>query len=193
MSYALCQWGMLSVLAKAGSAGLVGQFALGLAVAAPVFMFANLQLRAVQATDMHGEYRFCDYFTLRVLTTAAGLLMIAGLMSVLHYDRVTRDVILLVATAKSIECMSDVIGGLLQLHERLDQVARSLMIRGVLSLCAFGTAFLCTHSLIACTAAMCVAWLAVLIGYDLRRAREALLPGEPCLYLDWHAAAGCSS
>jgi O-antigen/teichoic acid export membrane protein len=186
--YAVCQWGMLSVLAKQGSAGTVGQFALGLAIAAPVFMFANLQLRAVQATDTRREYRFSGYFTLRVLTTTLGLLAIAGIMPLLHYDSVTRIVVLLVALAKSIECVSDVIGGLLQLHERLDQVARSLMIRGSLSLLFFGATFLWTHSLIACTSAMCVAWLAVLIGYDFRCARAALLPGELYVEFDWRVA-----
>jgi O-antigen/teichoic acid export membrane protein len=78
-----------------------------------------------------------------------------------------------------------VIGGLLQLHERLDQAAISLMIRGALSLLVFGVTFLSSHSLIACAAAMCAAWLAVLIGYDVRRAKETLAPGEPYFRLDW--------
>ena len=43
--YAGCQWSMLVVLAKLGSSEMVGQFALGLAMNAPVFMFANLQPR----------------------------------------------------------------------------------------------------------------------------------------------------
>jgi O-antigen/teichoic acid export membrane protein len=186
--YAMCQWGMLSVLAKAGNASIVGRFALGLAIAAPVFMFANLQLRAVQATDTRCEYRFSDYFTLRILTTAVGLLAILLVAPALRYDRSTLMVILLVALAKCIECISDVIGGLLQLHERLDQVAKSLMIRGGLSILAFGATFLWTHSLVACTAAMCLAWLAVLIGYDLRRAKEALAPGEPYFRMNWLVA-----
>ena len=186
--YSLCQWAMLSVLAKAGNTGIVGQFALGLAVAAPVFMFANLQLRAVQATDARREYRFADYFTLRLLTTAAGLLVIAGIVLTLRSNSVTTGVILLVALAKCIECVSDVIGGLLQLHERLDQVATSLMIRGILSILAFGATFFITHSLIACTAAMCLAWLTVLLGYDVRRAKEVLAPGEPWFHIDWQVA-----
>jgi len=185
--YSLCQWGMLSVLAKAGSVSIVGQFALGLAISAPVFMFTNLALRAVQVTDGSREYRFADYFTLRFLTTMMGLLVVAIVVSTSRYDKVTRAVILLVALAKSVECLSDVIGGLLQLHERLDQAAVSLMIRGALSLLLFGATFLLSHSLIACTAAMCFTWLAVLAGYDLRRARDALAPGEPCFYLDWRA------
>src|ERR671931_288612 len=40
--YSGCQGGMLIVLAKLGSASMVGQFALGLAVATPVIMFPNL-------------------------------------------------------------------------------------------------------------------------------------------------------
>jgi hypothetical protein len=160
--YSLCQWGMLSVLAKAGNVSIVGQFALGLAISGPVFMFTNLALRAVQVTDGSREYRFADYFTLRFLTTMLGLLVVAIVVSTSGYDKVTRAVILLVALAKSVECLSDVIGGLLQLHERLDQAALSLMIRGALSILLFGATFLLSHSLIACTAAMCFTWLAVL-------------------------------
>src|SRR3954469_7592651 len=68
--YAGCQWGMLMVLAKLGSPERVGQFALGLAVTAPILMFSNLQLRAIQATDARREYRFGHYLALRLATTA---------------------------------------------------------------------------------------------------------------------------
>ena len=60
--YALSQWGMLTVLAKLGSPEMVGRFALGLSITAPIVMFTNLQLRQIQATDARGEYRFGDYF-----------------------------------------------------------------------------------------------------------------------------------
>src|SRR5271157_5932336 len=59
--YSRSQWGMLMVLAKLGSPEMVGQFALGLAVTTPIIMFANLQLRGVQATDARREYRFGHY------------------------------------------------------------------------------------------------------------------------------------
>src|SRR6185437_12263412 len=142
--YAACQWGMLSILAKAGSATIVGQFALGLAIAAPVFMFTNLQLRGVQATDARSEFEFCDYFTLRMLASTLGLLTVATIALSLHYDLTTRLVVMLVAAAKFVESLSDVVAGLLQKFEKLDQVAMSLMIRGGLSVAAFGGAFLAT-------------------------------------------------
>ena len=186
--YALCQWGMLSVLAKAGNASIVGQFALGLAISAPVFMFANLQLRAVQATDVRREYRFADYFTLRILTTTAGFAAVTCLVLALPFDKTTRGVVLLVALAKSIECISDVIAGLLQLHERLDQVAISFVLRGCLSILTFGAIFLSTRSLIESVAAMCLARLLAVSIYDLRRAKEALHRNERWFRLDWRAS-----
>ena len=185
--YSFCQWGMLSVLAKAGNVGVVGQFALALAISAPVFMFTNLALRAVLVTDGSRLYRFADYFTLRVSTTMVGLLVVAVLVFTSPYDLVTRKVILLVALAKCVECLSDVVGGLLQLHERLDQAAISLTIRGALSILTFAATFLCSHSLLASTAALCASWLAVFIGYDLCQAKGALAPGEQFFRLDWRA------
>lgn len=172
--YAACQWGMLSIVAKAGSTTIVGEFALGLAIAAPVFMFTSLALRAVQATDARSEFNFSDYFTLRVLASTLGLLTVAGLVWGLHYDAGTRLVVMLVAAAKAVESLSDVVAGLLQKFERLDQVAVSLMVRGVLSVGAFGAAFLSTGSLPAAVATLVLTWTAVLLAYDLWRAREVM-------------------
>ena len=47
--YAGCQWGILMVLAKLGSPENIGQFTLGLAQTAPVFMLTNLQLHEIPA------------------------------------------------------------------------------------------------------------------------------------------------
>jgi O-antigen/teichoic acid export membrane protein len=62
------------------------------------------------------------------------------------------------------------------------------MIRGPLSLVAFGLTFFFTHSLIACVGTMVLAWLTVFVVYDLRRANETLIPGETYFHLDWRVA-----
>src|ERR1017187_7483394 len=98
--YAGCQWGMISFLARLGSTSAVGQFALAFAVTAPIFMLTNLFLRGVQATDARSEFRFGDYFTLRVIGTGAALLIVSGSMLFTHFDLMTRAVIMLVALAK---------------------------------------------------------------------------------------------
>jgi O-antigen/teichoic acid export membrane protein len=175
--YAACQWSMLSILAKAGSATIVGQFALGLAIAAPVFMFTSLALRAVQATDARSEFEFSDYFTLRALATTLGMLAVAAIALALRCDRATRLVVMLLAAAKAVESLSDAVAGLLQKFERLHHVAISLILRGVLSAGAFGTAFLWTHRLPAAVATLVLTWTAVFLAYDVWRAR-AVLGGE---------------
>src|SRR4029079_4222728 len=62
-----CQWGMIAALAKLGTPQIVGQYSLGLAITAPIFLLTGLQLNAIQATDAASEFSFSNYFTLRVL------------------------------------------------------------------------------------------------------------------------------
>jgi O-antigen/teichoic acid export membrane protein len=166
--YALCQFGLLSTLAKLGSAAIVGRYALALAITAPVFMLTNLQLRGVQATDARHEFEFADYFTLRGISTLLGIVVIAGITTFLHFDLATKALILLVACAKGIETIGDVIAGHLQKFERLDKVSRSLMIRGAASLVTFASAFWYTRNLLVAVAAQAATWTATVAFYDFR-------------------------
>lgn len=166
--YALCQFGQLSALAKLGSAAIVGRYALALAITAPVFMLTNLQLRGMQATDARREFEFADYFTLRTISTLLGITVIIGITLFLHFDLTTKALILLVAFGKGVETISDVIAGHLQKFERLDQVSRSLMLRGVASLLTFATAFWYTRSLIVAVIAQAATWTATVTCYDFR-------------------------
>lgn len=172
--YYACQWGMLSVLAKLGNAAIVGRFALGLAITAPVFMFTNLQLRGVQATDSRSDFEFADYFTLRCLATCLGFAIVLAIVSVSRYDRYTSFVIVLFAAAKSVESLSDVVAGLMQKIERLDQLATSLMVKGVASIAAFTAVFWSLRSLTAAVSAIGLTWLLVFLSYDFIVARKAI-------------------
>lgn len=176
--YAGCQWGMLSVLAKLGSPSIVGEFTLGLAVSAPVFMFANLQLRAVQATEVSRETEFASYFTLRLLATLLGLLVIVALLPFTADSSAVRLVILLVAVSKCIECLSDVTAGLLQREERLKLVSISLMLRGAGSVLVFSIVFAATRNLAWAVLAMSGVWFFVFILYDVRNTKAAIAPGQ---------------
>jgi O-antigen/teichoic acid export membrane protein len=174
--YAACQWGMLVVLAKLGSPEMVGRFALALAVTAPVFMFTNLQLRAVQATDRSHQFVFADYLGLRILSTALALTVIVGLAAWSHYPFrypfSTAAVIVLVGFAKGSESISDAVYGLVQWHERMDLIARSMMLKGLISLAAFALTIALTRSLVMGAAALAIAWTLVLVAYDFSLARR---------------------
>jgi len=166
--YSACQWGMLVMLVKLGSAEMVGRFSLGLVVSAPVIMFTNLQLRAVQATDARGEYTFADYLGLRLVMTIVALLVIAGIVLASGYRVETGLVVLVVGLGKAFEAISDVFYGLFQRHERMDRVAGSMITRGILSLAMLGGGVYLTGRVLVGAVGVAIAFLFVLATYDIR-------------------------
>ncbi len=172
VGYAACQWIMLSVMAKFGSAIVVGQFAFALAICGPVFMLTNLQLRGVQSSDARSEYRFSDYLTLRLLGSAAGLLVIAAVCPSLKIPRTAMFAVLLVAAFKSLESFGDVIAGLMQKCERLDVVAIALLLRGGIGIGLFALAFAWWRNLPIALLLWTLSAAAVIAGYDVRAARR---------------------
>jgi O-antigen/teichoic acid export membrane protein len=166
--YAACQWGILVALAKLGTPQMVGEFAIALAVTAPILIGAGLSLRSVQVTDALQEYEFRDYFSLRLLTTVAAVLAVAGVIWFSGYGRHAAVVILIVAIAKGFESISDIVHGLWQQHERMDLIARSLVLKGVLSLGIVALAFYFTGDLRVAACGLALVWALVLLFYDAR-------------------------
>jgi O-antigen/teichoic acid export membrane protein len=165
---------MLVVLAKLGTPQLVGEFALALAITAPIVLGAGLSLRSVQATDAASEYPFGDYLLVRLLTTAAAGAVIVGIVWFSDYRWHTAAIILVVGLAKAFESVSDIFYGLLQQHERMDRIALSMMIKGPLSLAAIGAAVYLSGDLLVGVSGLAAAWLLVLVVYDVRNGASLL-------------------
>jgi len=165
--YAACQWGMTVALAKSGSPEMVGEFALGLALTAPIILFAGLALRAVQATDAQQVYRFSDYLGLRLLTSFVAVAVIVGMAWAGNYNRGTQWTIFFIGLAKALEMVSDTFYGLFQQRERMDRIAGSMIIKGPLSLAALAVAVMATRQVWVGAAALSMVWLLVLLLYDM--------------------------
>ena len=168
--YAACQWGILVILAKLGTAAMVGTFVLGLSVTAPVFVCASLQLRSIQATDAKREYRFGEYLGLRLLASNAALLIVLVAALVTSSGGSLLAAVLLIALAKAIESVSDIVYGCLQQYERMDRVARSKIAQGVLALVGISIGLSLTDSIVGAAAGLVASRLIVLITYDLPNA-----------------------
>jgi O-antigen/teichoic acid export membrane protein len=173
--YAACQWAVLVLLAKTGTPELVGQYAFAVAVATPVITFANLQLRSVQASDMRGEFTFRDYLGFRLWTTAAALALLTLLCVCMRYSPATIVLVEAVGLALAVEAISDVYYGLMQNRLRMDRIAKSMIMRAVLSLLALVLTMYWTHNLILGVVLMAAARLAVAAAYDLRGGISGLL------------------
>ncbi len=170
-----CKWLELTLLAKAGTRDMVGQFAYALALTAPVVMLTNLQLRAVQATDARGQFPFQTYLGLRLCGDALALAAIAVLaLAALRGPSDLFWIVLAMGIAKAIEAVSDVFHGLLQRHERMDVISRSLIAKGAVSIAAMLLALRATGSVLWAVVGLAVGSALVLFGYDLPQGRALL-------------------
>ncbi|MBI1879486.1 MAG: lipopolysaccharide biosynthesis protein [Chloroflexi bacterium] len=175
----VASWGAMTiVLAKLGSPEHVGQFALGLAATAPIFMFATLRLRDVQATDSKQEYLFGDYFALRLITTVLALLGVVGIVFFSGYTGEVALVILATGASKAVEAISDAFYGLFMQQERLDRIAKSMIIKGPLSLIGLGLGFYLTGSVFWGVVGLTVARAVMTVAYDIRNATLTLNPSS---------------
>ncbi len=170
--YSASQWGLIVVMAKLGSPELVGLYSLALAVTTPVFMFTFLGLSNIQATDVQAKNTFGDYLGLRLLCSLLGVVFIAGILGVAGYKGDVAIIIALVSLSKLLESISDVSYGLMQKQERLDLIARSLMLRGILSLVVIPASLSYFHSLAVALAMQVIVWGGLMWFYDLPNVRR---------------------
>lgn len=166
--YAACQWAMLVALARLGTPEMVGDFALALALTAPLFVLATLNLRAAQATDQCRAFAFSDYVQLRLICVAAAALVLAIVLVVGGFGGATVATVALVGATKSFDALSDVVYGLLQQHERMRRIGVSRILQGTLQVVGLTAAMLLTGSVVAAAAAMAVVSLGVTLFYDVR-------------------------
>ena len=160
-------WLILALLSKLGSVEFLGRYSLALAITAPIFMFTALRLRDVQATDAQEQYRFGDFFGLRLLSTAIALGFIVLFLVFGSYKSSTITIIIIIALAKAVESISDILHGFLQKMERLDLVSKSLIIRTILSVLAVAIGLSISGSLEFSLMGMMIIWVVILIMVDV--------------------------
>lgn len=160
------QWAVLSLIARLGSAEMLGEYALAVAIATPVAMFTPLNLRSVLATDMEDRHPFGDYLALRVGTVALGIGAVAAIALVGGYARPVAWVIVAAGVVLGVDNLSDIYYAAMQRRDRMDQIAGSTAARATLSLAGLGIVLWLTHSLPAAMAAQAAGRIAVLLAYD---------------------------
>jgi O-antigen/teichoic acid export membrane protein len=165
---------MLTAIARFGTPEMVGKFALGLALTAPVVMFSNLQLRAVIATDARRDFYFRDYLSLRYISTALALFVIVGIALFGGYQKETKAVIIFIGLAKSFEALSDIFYGLLQRDERMDSIAKRIILKGILGLVLLCAFLLISRDIVIGIGGLLVAYTITFFGYDIRGRPQVL-------------------
>lgn len=167
--YAVSQWGLVIAITQTGTPQMMGQFALGLAISAPVVLFLNLHLRAILATDARADFSFSEYFSLRASSSLLSILLIAVISALAGYPQGTITIILLITLSKVIESLSDLAYGLFQREETMQLISLSKILRGLLSLLALSAVLLLGGSLSLAVLALVFSWLLVFLFHDLPR------------------------
>ncbi|MBI4566667.1 MAG: hypothetical protein HY716_18475 [Planctomycetes bacterium] len=162
----LCQWGMLEILVRFGSKEQAGQFALALTITTPIVLFTSMGLRRVYATDAKAEFRFGDYFGLRIFGNVAALGFVALVAWAGGFRAELAFVILAMGMAKVVEATGDILHGLYQHRGRIDIGARATLFRGPFALAGFAAAFLVTRDVFWGIVGMGAGGLAILISYE---------------------------
>ena len=175
--YAACQWLTLVVMAKTGTPEMVGQFALALAIVTPVITLSSLQLRVLQSTDASRDFVFGDYLAVRLVTAVITIGVVGVIVGWNAYALGMALIALAVAFTRSIDSVSDVFYGLLQQRERMDRIAVSLVLHGVLQLAVFGPIIFVTGSVLLAVLGMACISVLILVFYDLPKARQVEGPG----------------
>lgn len=170
--YSLSQWGILVLLAKFGTPELVGNFGLALAITSPVLIFFNLNLSAIMVTDTKEEHKIQDYVSVRHLSNIMFVVVVYLVCMICGYRASFIVLVLAVALMKVIESSSEILQGINQKHERLDRVAQSLIIKGLLSILFVAIILFFTKSLFLMLCGMLLSCLLVLVAWDLPFAKR---------------------
>lgn len=170
-----CQWLIVVLLARIGTPDIVGQYTLALAVVSPVFLFASLNLRNIQSTDVVEPRPVATYLSIRLLTASVALALSLALAWWGYQSEGVRLTILAVALAKVVDAVVETIYGQLQQEERIEPISRSMMARSLLGLAVFGAVAAVTQSAPWAAVSLCLTSMAVLLAYDLWALRH---PGE---------------
>ncbi len=164
---AAARYGMVVLLIRLCGLAASGRFIFAFAVCTPIWALANLGLRAALVTDARREFRFADYLGLRLLTSAAAVAALAGVVAWAGFGGQALLVIGVIAAGKLWEGLSDIFHARQQQHERMDRVAVALMIRGPLGLLLLGLGAWSTGNLPIAACGFPLAMAATFLLWDL--------------------------
>jgi O-antigen/teichoic acid export membrane protein len=128
----LSQAAIFILLAKLTSTEIVGQYALALGIATPVFMFAGLQLRQVLLSDVQRNINIIDALCLRIAAITIASLVAIGIAFACELPLAVRMTIFLLICRLAIESLIEFSNTVVQMAENYRSVGINQIIRSML-------------------------------------------------------------
>lgn len=134
--FAAGQFGMLIAMSHLGSSEALGRYALGLAIATPLFIITSLHLRPTYVVNEDKRFAFGHYFALRLLGAIMAVALAAIWSAAAGHEPQTFWMVVLVSATRFSELISDICHAAAGRAERLRRVGIARATRGVLLLVA---------------------------------------------------------
>ena len=167
------QWMNMIILARLSGPEAVGLYTLGLAIANPIMAVASLMFRLVYATDQKNRWSFEDYDSVRWITLPIGVFAIAAVGFGLGYRELTLIVILIAASWKFSETMSDINYAVPHKRGDMRAIALSMVTRAAFSSLVLALVLYTSNRLDYALGAFTLTWWVCYLVIDKRFKREA--------------------
>ena len=164
--YAASQAAILVLVVRVGGTEETASFVWAQALTAPVFMFANMNLREMISTETTGGFRAADYWRVRLVSTATALAVMSIVVPLAAPAR-QWPIITVVAIGKSLESIHDLILGAYHGSDQAQRAAISLTLRTFVGCAFLVTVLALTPNVTIALAAMFLAQFATMLGYDV--------------------------
>ena len=163
-----------------------GYFALAMGITGFFYHIALQNTRSYQVSDTDGEYTDSEYVSSRVVASIVSVVLCVIFVFLFDYSAIQRSVVILYMLFRSTEAIIDVMHGIDQKHWRMDFIAISFVIRGILVLAAFSI-FGWLFGLVPAIIGMFVVSASVGLLFDLPKSRKlakfTLSIGKPVFLL----------
>ena len=164
-----CQWVITVLVARlASSYDTAGVYSLAMSIFNMFTQLAQYRMYTVQIADVRKENSVGEYFTFRLITVVASLLVLIS-YSLLTCRLYTVPAVILYAIYKSAGLVIDVMHANDQVAHRMDYIGKSLIMQGVCSLASFVLMFGVFQNLEGALMLMAITTLCIGFFYDYPR------------------------
>lgn len=172
VGFAAAQFGLMIVFARMGSEAALGRYALGLAIATPLFVLTSLHLRPTYVVEDDARHGFADFLGLRLIGAPLACILALVWSVTSGHDEQTTLVVGLVALTRLSEMIADICHAAALREEKMRRVGISRASRGAILIGSVTAALAMGQS--EATALACAAAGAAMLTvvYDLPTARR---------------------
>ncbi len=144
-----------------------GAFGFAFSIAAIFSTIAYYGGRNYQVTDVQGEFETGDYVKLRLGMSLIAALALVIFIATNKFNAAMSLLIVVLMGYRLLDAVSDVLYGVLQIHDRLHQAGKSNFIKSLLSIIGFIAVDYVTHSILISSLVFIVVFIAGIFLIDI--------------------------